>query len=152
MPETFPAFQGVILTLSADQTAVNLTTATFLIPWNNEVVDTDGFHDNVTNPSRITIPSAVNGKYGIFGCNIWITSLTASSFSSVQLNKNGSLAIVSAISGSFNGGDTQAGNNIFSLPFLLTTGDYYEALPFVLSDTSVTIESDQSSFSLMVLP
>lgn len=36
------------------------------IPWNNEVDDTDNFHDNATNPDRITIPRA--GRYRVDAC------------------------------------------------------------------------------------
>jgi hypothetical protein len=150
-PETFATFSGVLLTRTADLTAQNLTAATTVIPWDNEVFDTDNFHSLVTNTSRITIPSAVNGRYGIFSCNVWCTSLNTSNWFSAQVNKNGSAPNALASSGSFVG-DTQCAANVVSLPFLLTTGDFYEVLPYTPSDTSVTIESDQSYFSLMVLP
>jgi hypothetical protein len=41
-------------------------TAWTLLTWNTEVYDTDGFHDNSTNNSRITIPTGMGGKYYIW--------------------------------------------------------------------------------------
>ena len=54
-------FVGVALNNTITQSIANNTyqAATF----NNELFDTDGFHDNSTNTNRITIPSGKAGKY-----------------------------------------------------------------------------------------
>jgi hypothetical protein len=55
------ALVGVGLTKSADQ---SLTNATYTaVTWDGEGWDTDTFHDNVTNNSRVTIPAGKAGKY-----------------------------------------------------------------------------------------
>jgi len=47
------------------------------IPWNNEITDTLGFHDNSTNNTRFTVPSGVSflrlscGIEATIGGNIW---------------------------------------------------------------------------------
>jgi hypothetical protein len=80
-------FVGCRLTKSADQTISNATFTA--ISFNGEDFDTDAFHDNSTNNSRITIPSGKGGKYlftvsGYFADNATGTRTTA-------LYKNGSL-------------------------------------------------------------
>jgi hypothetical protein len=151
--DVFPAFSGCLLNLSADLTAVNISTGTYVVPWNTEVFDTDGFHDNVTNPSRITIPSSVNGKYGIFSGTIYITNVDSPAFDigSAQVNKGGSFAYDYGPISATTVSDTQKITNFASMPVPLVTGDYYELLPYC-RDTSVTILSNTSFFALAVLP
>jgi hypothetical protein len=57
----YVGFQGASVWKSANQnlTSASQTTITF----DTEVFDTDGFHDNVTNNSRLTIPTGMSGKY-----------------------------------------------------------------------------------------
>lgn len=54
-------FVGCFLSKSGTQ-AITTATATALT-FDTESFDTDGFHSNVTNTSRITIPSGKDGKY-----------------------------------------------------------------------------------------
>lgn len=58
----FPAGTGVFATHGSAQSANNDadTTLTFT---GTETVDTDGFHDTGTNPSRLTVPSGKDGTY-----------------------------------------------------------------------------------------
>lgn len=58
----FPTFSGAKLTKSTTQ-GVNATTAA--ITFDGEVFDTDTFHDNATNNTRLTIPTT--GHYMIGG-------------------------------------------------------------------------------------
>ena len=52
---------GVGVTKSATQ---SIATATYTaISWDQEGWDTNSYHDNVTNNSRVTIPSGKGGKY-----------------------------------------------------------------------------------------
>jgi hypothetical protein len=81
--------------------ATNVTTsfvqyANNILAFANENFDTDAFHDNATNNSRITIPTGKGGKYLI---NMWVRSDTTitDTFMPV-LFKNGS-----ALSGSGDG-------------------------------------------------
>jgi len=60
------------VTKSADQTIPNSTST--IITWDQEDYDTDGMHDNVTNPSRITIKTA--GKYSIMAQFEWASNST----------------------------------------------------------------------------
>lgn len=55
------------------------------IQWNAENWDTNGFHDNATNPSRFTIPSGKGGYYQ-FKWNLGIGSITGQVYFLVKVN------------------------------------------------------------------
>lgn len=76
------------VTKSASQaTSSNPTTIT----WDQEDEDTDGYHDNVTNNSRLTIPT---GKGGVlFLVNAVVEHNAGTSTPTLQLWKNGSTLI-----------------------------------------------------------
>jgi hypothetical protein len=56
-----PTAAGTAVYLQTSQTISN-NTNTF-IGWDAESFDTDGYHDNVTNNSRFTVPAGKAGKY-----------------------------------------------------------------------------------------
>ena len=58
-----------------------------VIPYTTELYDTDSFHDNSTNPSRITIPAGKDGKYLITVISIFENNGTGER--QQMLNKNG---------------------------------------------------------------
>ena len=75
----------------------------------NEDFDTDAFHDNVTNNTRITIPSGKGGKYVVCGLIQFDTTTDAAS---VHLYKNGGLFNSLGIyEGTIQQGRNHAGNN-----------------------------------------
>jgi hypothetical protein len=105
-----PSFVGCLLTKTADQSISNATVTK--ITFDSEVFDTDGFHDNSTNNTRITIPSGKGGKYqfnyqqrwssnnngvrwaGIYINNVEGATLTRSPFApSASLIYNGSVVL-----------------------------------------------------------
>jgi hypothetical protein len=54
-------YRGCVLRKAADLTGIDLSSGSGanLIAWDTEIRDTDGFHEGVTNPSRITIPAGL---------------------------------------------------------------------------------------------
>jgi hypothetical protein len=82
-----PTFVGCRLTKSADQTISNATFTA--ITFNGEDFDSDGFHDNATNNSRITIPTGKGGKYLFTVSGYWADNATGTR--TVALYKNGTL-------------------------------------------------------------
>jgi tetratricopeptide (TPR) repeat protein len=52
---------GCSLYRTADQSISNATAT--MISWDAELYDTNSFHDNTTNPTRMTIPAGLGGKY-----------------------------------------------------------------------------------------
>jgi hypothetical protein len=61
-----PSFVGAWATRGSGTISITNNVA-FQIPFDSEVVDTNGFHDNSTNNSRFTIPSGYGGKYLLIG-------------------------------------------------------------------------------------
>lgn len=55
------SFVGCSLYTSSDVSVANSTVVT--VGFNNELYDSNSFHDNATNNSRITIPTGFGGKY-----------------------------------------------------------------------------------------
>lgn len=83
--QNYPAF---FVNISGNQTVSDQ--ANTKIPFNSEVVDTDGAFDNSTN-YRFTIPTGKDGKY-LFFYHAQVSSATASQSRQLQirLQKNGS--------------------------------------------------------------
>jgi hypothetical protein len=63
-PATGTTFSGCRVTQSTAQTISNASTVT--LNFNTETFDVDGYHDNVTNNNRLTIPSGKSGYFLIF--------------------------------------------------------------------------------------
>jgi hypothetical protein len=79
-------FIGCSLYKSADQAITNDSWTS--ITFDTEVFDTDNFHSNVTNNSRITIPSGKAGKYLIIGHWVWQADLGSQPETYLALNGN----------------------------------------------------------------
>ena len=69
---TTPSFVGVRCTVSGSQTIANATSA--YIAWTTEVIDTNGFHDNATNNTRLTVPSGKTGYYQVYSTICFVDS------------------------------------------------------------------------------
>jgi hypothetical protein len=78
-------FAGALVSHSANQ---SITSASFTtLGFNGEVFDTDAFHDNATNNSRLTVPTGKDGYY-LVGFDGWFDT-NASDVRFVRLLKNG---------------------------------------------------------------
>lgn len=149
------AITGALVKKNADQTGANYSAAPN-IAWDAEVYDADGSHDNASNNTRITVPSAWNGKYGIFTCTASLSSVTSgTNLSLVYLIKGGSLSFIgfTGVSRELRGNGqatTSDWMQFRSGPVLLATGDIFESQLFC-ADTSITVESE-SNFGVEILP
>ena len=138
-----PAAKGVSLTASAQTVSVT-NNVFFTMPYTTEAYDTDGFHDNSTNTSRITIPAGLAGKYLVFS-NIANSTINPTS-GSVGYKLNGT-AIGSAGGIRLQDGilnSVYAGVNELSgaLVLNLAVGDYIEAMfRYVTSNANITMFS-----------
>ena len=112
------AFNGVLCTWTYSVTK-SLTAVTFT----TESYDTDAFHNNATNTSRLTVPSvALAGKYRITG-NIQI-SAGVNLEMIVRIRKNGSTTICEE---RFLGWSAGCSCSI-TCDDLTSNGDYYELM------------------------
>lgn len=113
------ATQACRITRSSNYSIPAVTTET--IPFNDEVFDNNGMHDNSTNPSRITMNVA---GYYVFGANIEMQNASDYTRINLQIRKSGGAHIAftqnSAIAGNLNQRYSIAGMDHFEV------GDYLE--------------------------
>ena len=135
-------FAGVSLYQSSGQSVSNSTDTT--LNWNSEDYDTDSFHDNSTNTSRITIPSGKAGYY-LFTLSLRYTSGNTGE-RVVKLKKNGSdYNIVVLQAGS------EKPSNILSIQANAAVTDYFEIIVFQNNGGSLTIDTTQTKFQAAFL-
>jgi hypothetical protein len=141
-PVDFNGFEGV---RAKQNSGGSVGTSPAAIPFQAEDFDTDAFHDNVTNNTRLTVPAGKGGKYLIIGL---INSGTASSAAlSAYILLNGTTAI-----GTANGGGHSGLHGVcVSTVYTLVAGDYIELFGAVSSSTFTTSGDQQTAFSMVRL-
>ena len=110
---------------SSSGTQATLTTATLTaLPWNSEVWDSDGYHDNVTNNSRITIPSGLGGVYLAQAQIAWTGNATGRRYEYITKNGVGGTAVARQVDQ-----PTNASAIVYQVSCLalLAAGDYLES-------------------------
>lgn len=114
-----PALVGCRVKKAALQT---ITTGTDTqINFDTEDFDSDAFHDNVTNNTRITIPASYGGYYMI-GCSIeWAAS--SAGLRRINIRVNGANSIVQSRWTPTSGGTT---NDAISMLYQFAAADYAE--------------------------
>lgn len=136
------AYIGASVTSNTNQTISGGVTAA--LNWNTENWDTDSFHDNATNNSRMTIPTGKSGKYLVSGV--------------VTLENNGIiLSIFTAVNGTKvpDGGSTAVGVSSgdagasISMVLDLTAGQYVEI--FARLNSTNVVRNYQSRFQITYL-
>ena len=136
---SLPALVGVNLSKPGTTTSLTAGVISYLT-FTTEIYDTNGFHDNSTNTTRITIPAGYGGKY-LFTGFIGIGGVGSNSFE-IFLWKNGA---ANAIPGGRivllpnNAGNTAA--NAFCAMIELVATDYIE-LGFRVAATSASYSVD----------
>lgn len=114
------------------------------LAFDTETWDTDGFHDPVTNNSRITIPAGLAGKYVALGSSAWTNLTSTAGIRQTGWRKNGAdlpgqLNILAGTAGGGNEIDTQ------SMGFFnLAVGDYLEYGVYQNSGVAINILSGAS--------
>ena len=135
------SYKGVSLYATPDSQSLTNNTLTALT-FNEELYDTDAFHNNVTNNTRITIPAGLGGKYLVNGTVIYNTNGTGSRLA--QLHKNGA---------SVNDGADVIGNastyvgNTFSCVVSLVATDYLELIVRQTSGGALDCYKSQSKLA-----
>lgn len=140
-----PTFVGCSLYASSDQSIGNATFTA--ITWNAENYDTNAFHDNSTNNSRITIPSGKGGYYEIYGKLDWYNNATGRR--GIRIYKNGTDIKAAWINSSAN--DEMAAQ-IYTVISLAAT-DYIEIFGYQNSGGNLSIYKNEkdSEFTISLL-
>ena len=115
------------------------------ISWNAEDYDTHGFHDNTTNPSRLTVPPGQAGFYTVKGG--WTpTGNVGTSTNRVvtRIHKNGN---------GVPGGEMEAPGGVFTSPaastdLYLDEGDYVELCTYQDSGADMSLDTSLTGMTL----
>ena len=129
-----PTFVGALVTKSTGQSLTSGTAAT--LTWNTESFDTNGFHDNSTNNSRLTVPTGYGGKY------YWTTTVgfgiaAATGNKTVVIRKNGTDIFYTEYAPSAEVDFTNLSGVIS-----MNAGDYLEVRARQTSGGAVTVQGD----------
>jgi hypothetical protein len=144
-------FMGAMVKKAADQTGANYTTST-AVAWDGEVYDTDAFHDNASNNTRLSIPSGLGIVKVRAGARLRLANITADLWTILSLVKTGTGAFDGASSMSTEAGITNPDPEFTSGPFAVTAGtDYLEAFFQVETDTTIDIVAARSTFWVEVV-
>jgi hypothetical protein len=139
------SFSGCLLEKTTTQSISNgVATAVIFDQVADEIWDTDGYHENVTNPTRLTAPAT--GKYRI-SAGIRFPSFSANTIIQINGAING---------GAFPGigGQQDLASNFaaasrilsWSRPVLLTAGQYVESIVFQNSGVARSLQADTATF------
>lgn len=128
---------GCRLTKSANQSISNATETA--ISFDGETWDTNTFHDNATNNTRITIPSGYTGKYQLSG-EISLAAMTGGAY--VLIKKNGSVLSYPEVMDSSSA--TYDNNFTFYQLLSLTAADYVEMFLFQASGGAKNCQTSTS--------
>jgi len=144
-PSSGSTFAGCRLFKSAGQTVFDATNTA--ITFDSETYDTNTYHDNSTNNTRITIPSGKAGYY-LFVLK-WSINESPTGYRQVDLRKNNSSVDRTSIRG------TSSGQNFVTLSTIqsASVGDYFEFFAFQNAGENLGAESGtvQTVFSAAYL-
>jgi hypothetical protein len=128
------SFVGAYLYRGSDKTIANSTATA--VDYNNETFDTDGFHDNVTNNTRLTIPTGKGGKYLFYAKVRWANSATGARFGQFKINNTTSYNALRAV------GQLSGDTTIFTYSdiYNLSDGDYVEHIVLQQSGGNLNLE------------
>jgi hypothetical protein len=141
------SFSGALVHKSADQTTADYT-AGAQIAWNAEEYDIGGWHDTVTDNSRLTVPSGVS-RVRLYG-NVLLDAISASNTISAFFIKNGGGARYSgeaSMKTEISAATTHR-LNIASPVLEVSPGDWFEFRLQVETDTSITVTALGSFFAI----
>ena len=118
-PSSTPTFVGCSLYNSTTLSFANNTETT--ITYDSEYFDTHGFHESVTNPSRITIPTGYGGKYLISAANRWVQNSNGARNMTLYVNNNSVVDMMN-----LPGNATTLSYCFRSLIYTLAAGDFIQ--------------------------
>jgi hypothetical protein len=136
-----PTFHGVKVAF----TSYTLNTGGAVIPWTAEDFDTDGFHDNTTNNTRLTVPSGLAGKYQVAAC--WCLGSTSGGRVLAEITVNGAAARGGNVEFASSGAAAAISLNPTSV-LNLAVGDYVEIFAFQATGSNLALSAAESFLSM----
>lgn len=131
----------VALTRSSDFAVANASNV--IVQWNSETEDAGGFHDNVSNTDRITVPSGEAGVYQVTAALCYpATAGAPAGYRSVHVLKNGVLRFDNGVYVPSAAGVVVAQT---VLTLRLAAGDYLQIRAYQDSGGSVNLIGSRSA-------
>jgi hypothetical protein len=128
-------YVGCVTRRTSNQSIPNTTETA--VSFTSEDFDSDAYHDNSTNPSRITIPSALGGTYWVYAGIKFDGNATGVRYIGIQKNGSGTnLARVDQ------DGTTQDQSLFVGQTMQLSASDYLEIYAYQSSGGALNILGD----------
>lgn len=140
-------FLGASVKKAADQTAANYTALTN-IAFDAETHDDGGWHDNVTNNDRLTVPSGLGIKRVDISGSVRASLQTADTWSSLRITKAGGAFDGAPIS-EHDGPNATHRINVAANGVLAAAGDVFRLAYQTESDISITIDAAATNFQIV---
>ncbi len=141
---TSPTFVGCSLQKATQSIANNTYTA---VSFNVETEDSNGFHDNTTNNSRITVPTGYAGRYLLIATINWDQSNGVGG-RYIGFAKNGTLVSDTAIGLGAGGVPAATLFLTYSLIINLAVGDYVETYAKQTSGGALSVIGNASGVGI----
>lgn len=137
---TGDTYVGAVVTKTADATAVNASGG-HVVTFDSETEDTNGWHDNVTNNTRLTVPSGL-GITTVRLSGLVRVTLVGTNDVQARFLKNGAATHEGFVDAKYwnRGATADFDIQIVSPDIPATAGDYFE-LQIFSTDTSITVLS-----------
>lgn len=130
--------------------AYNVPTGTVTaIPWDTETYDTHGFHDNVTNLPRLTVPAGLAGYYQVQGAWGGPAGTDQKRVAS-RIRLNG-VDVPGGVTEAPTSGTT---NYVFAnanVPLLLAVGDYVELYTYQDNAAVIVLDLTLAAFGMYLI-
>jgi len=140
-------YRGAIVYNSADQSIPDFTLTA--LEFNSETSDSDGFHDLVTNNSRLTVPDWVSNVRLTGGVTF---AANNAGLRSVQTRKNGGYtALHMAVSGPPSNSDLNITFGLISGIVSVSPGDYFELVVRQTSGAALNVTVGGTWFNIEVI-
>lgn len=140
-------FRGAFVSKAAQHTGGDYTAGVF-VTWDQENYDIGGWHDNVTNNTRLTVPA--NVAYVIVSATILTNNHTANKYLFAQIQKGGANFVGAAQQWS-QSNTIAASLSLSTAPLAVNAGDYFEVKVWAETDAAIDILVN-SSFGIMAIP
>jgi hypothetical protein len=145
-PATGNTFKGALVNLAADEVDTVNYTSPVAIAFDEEEYDIGGWHDDVTDNERLTVPAGVT-KVRVNGQVLLITGVSGD-FLQLEIRKNGSGVYIGSAFTKVEPNSTTQYGNVTTSVIDVVEGDYFELALTVESDTTITVRSDRTSLSI----
>ena len=142
------SFSGALVSMTASQTTANYTTPT-AIAFDREIIDVGGWHSNTVANTRLTVPSGVS--YVKVTGNVIISAASANDSGTLYIYKGGSQTWDGCAAAREASSNTSLALSISTGPVAVTASEYFELFYLQQSDTSITVVSTSTNFSIMAV-